>query len=223
MNKCIVGALVGVLLASAPVLAEEIVFDNAPNNGYFVPFNSSTPAGTLYGDSGWLGNTGGTFTLTKIRLGLVTQNGTSKGSTDLRFTLNDGSPSGMVFGSGAPLYETTIEDVQLPEGLGPQYYSITIDVPNVQTLGGFNNIGWSVGVENFDFNGDFGFQCSTAFGQQVGFYTNNASYYDGSNWSLFAFSQDPETGVANFVATMWIPEPTALALLSAGLLLARRR
>jgi hypothetical protein len=130
-----------------------------------------------------------------------------------------------VFGSGAELWSTVIEDVVLPgdEKADPIYFDLVIDLPEIETLGGFNNIGWSIGVQNFDFDGDFGFQCSTAGGQQVGFYTNNASYYDGTSWSLFSFGADPDTGVANYVATIWTPEPGTLALFGVGLLAIARR
>ena len=107
----------------------------------------------------------------------------------------------MVFGSGAELYSTTLRGVTLPaaafEGF-PEYFSIEIPLPSVQTLGGFNNVGWSVALENFNFEGSFGFQVGACFDQVVGFYTNNASFFDGSNWSLFAFGPDPCLGIAQF-------------------------
>lgn len=71
------------------------------------------------------------------------------------------------------------------------------------TSAGFNNIGWSVSFNNWVYDGQFGFQVSTASGQAVGFYTSNASFNDGSSWSLFSFGPDTNTGVANFVATIY--------------------
>lgn len=226
MAKNFTAALVCALVLSASALAEDVVFKNVPDNGFFTPFNSSTPAGTLYGDGGWLGTTAPSFTLTRIELGLATFGGTANGTTDINFTFNDGDPSGNVFGSGATLFSTTVEDVTLPvsseAGLA-EFFTISIDLPNIETFGGFNNIGFSVGIDNFNFDGDFGFQVSSAAGQQVGFYTNNASTFDGSSWSLFAFGSGT-AGVANLVATIYTPEPTSLlGLIAAGLLVIRRR
>jgi hypothetical protein len=225
--KNIAAALVCALVLSASALAEDVVFKNVPDKGFFTPYDSSTPAGTLYGDGGWLSaNIPDTFTLTRIELGLATFGGTAGGTTDLTFTFNDGDPSGLVFGSGATLYSTTVKDVTLPVSGDPglaEYFTVSIDLPSIETFGGFNNIGFSVGVENYSFDGEFGFQVSSPAGQQVGFYTNNASTFDGSNWSLFSFGSG-SAGVANLVATIYTPEPTSLlGLIAAGLLVIRRR
>ncbi|MCB9849818.1 MAG: PEP-CTERM sorting domain-containing protein [Phycisphaerales bacterium] len=220
-TRVLVCALVSGVASAAH--ADIVVFQNTPNNGWFVPFNSGNADTVLYGDSGWLGNTGGTFTLTRIEFGFASQNGLLDGTTDIKFTLNDGSPSGLVFGSGAELYSDTITDVDLTAGASPTYFTVGFDLPNIETLGGFNNVGWSIGLENYSFDGDFGFQSSTASGQSVGFYTNNASFYNGSSWSLFAFSGDSETGVANFVTTIYaVPEPATGGLLAIGLMLVAR-
>ena len=204
--------------------AKDAVFQANPDNGYFTPFSSSTPAGVKYGDGGWLSNwQPAGFQLTEIDLVMCAYNSTVAGTTDLLFTFNDGDPSGLVFGSGAALYSTTIQGVAVPATTagGATYFDVTIPLPNVMTLGGYNNVGFSVGVQNFSYAGSLGFACSSTYGQQIGYYTNNASYYNGG-WSLFAFSSDPHYGVGNFAATMYTPEPAAL--LSALLLgLIRRR
>jgi len=151
--------------------------------------------------------------------------GTNNGSTDLVFTFNDGDPSGLVFGNGATLYSTTITNVSIPseESGAVATFSIAIPLPNIVTSGGFNNIGFSVGVSNFNFDGTFGFQCSSGFGQTVGFYTNNASQFDGSGWSLFSFGPGVG-GVANFVAEIkQVPSPSALGVFGLACLCAPRR
>src|SRR5262249_28536565 len=61
-------------------------------------------------------------------------------------------------------------------------------------------IGFSMSVRNFNYDGQIGYQCSTSNGQTTGYYTSNASYFDGTEWTLFSFGADPVTGVANFVA-----------------------
>lgn len=225
MKRLLIALVATAMVAAGPALAEEVVFRNVNDNGWFAPFDSSTPAGVKYGDSGWLSpSQPETFTLVRLDLGLVAQDGTVPGTTDIVLTFNDGDPSGLVFGSGATLYQTVIEDVELPAGAGAQFFTLSIALPNVETLGGFNNVGWSVGVENFDFDGSFGFQASSANGQRAGFYTNNASFFDGNSWSLFAFGSDPTFGVANFVAEIYTPEPTSLAgVLLGALLIVRRR
>lgn len=203
-----------------------VVFDCINDNGYFTPFSASTPAGTRFGDGGWLSDfQPQNFTLTNLTLGLCTFGGTGPGVTDLVVTFNDGDPSGLAFGSGATLFSTTVRGVALPadDSSNVQFFSVSIPMPNVQTLGGFNNIGFSVGVENFAFDGQFGFQCGSAFGQPVGFYTNNASQFDGNAWSLFSFGPG-SFGVANFVAQIEaVPSPAGLAVLGGLLVMGRRR
>ena len=106
---------------------------------------------------------------------------------------------------------------------GPAFFSLTIALPGVFTTGGFNNVGWSVGVSNFNSDGNLGFQCSSAFGQTAGYYTNNASFYNGSSWSLFSFGSGAY-GVANFVADITVPAPHTFTIgLAGAALLARRR
>ena len=227
-HKLLVCSLVAALVAAmTPAASATVVFQNTPDNGWFLPFNSGNADTVLYGDSGWFGTDEPSYTMTRIELGLATQGGVLGGSTDIEFTLNDGDPSGMIFGPGTELWSTTITDVPLIASPSPFYFTLTIDIPNIATTGGFNNVGWSIGLSNFSFDGDFGFQCSTASGQTVGFYTNNASYYDGSNWSLYSFGGDPNTGVANYVATIYaVPEPATAGLLALGAMLtlsARRR
>lgn len=225
MNRSI--ALLVAAAAVAPALgAETVVFDAANNNGWFTPFDSSTSADVRYGDSGWMSDgSAGPLALTRIELGLAVAGGTFNGTTDINFSLHDGSPSGMVFGSGATLYSTTITGVTLnaSDGGGADLFTLSIDLPNVMTLGGFNNIGFAIGVENFNYDGQLGFQASATTGQDVGFYTNNASYYDGSSWSLFSFGSDPTFGVANFVATIYTPTPGTAGVLALGGLVAVRR
>jgi MYXO-CTERM domain-containing protein len=222
------GVLAGVLAGPAPSAHAQVVFSNLSNNGFFTPFSANTAPGTRFGDSGWLTPPGAApTTLTEITLGLVVAGGSLAGSTDIVFTFNDGDPSGLVFGPGTTLYSTTISNVALPASPvtgGPAFFNLTIPLPGVVTSGNFNNIGWSVGVENFAYAGQFGFQCSTASGQTAGFYTNNASsFVPGSGWNLFSFGSDPNRGVANFVATVSIPSPGAVGLLGVAALAAARR
>jgi len=221
--------LIALAGAAAPALAGgSSVFQNIWNNSFFTPFNSSTPSSVRYGDSGWFGSgSDAPASLCEITLGLVVYNSTAAGSTDLTFTFNDGDPSGLVFGTGSTLYSTTVHNVYLPnaslDGGFSEVY-VTIPLSGVSTTGGYNNIGWSIGVQNFNSNGSLGFQCSTALGQQIGFYTNNASWYNGSAWSLFSFGPDWNYGVANFVTTLTVPGPGAAATLGLGALaLGRRR
>ncbi len=201
-----VPAIVLLSAVLSPAAFAQVVFENASNNGFFVPFNTSNASTVKYGDSGWLGFVGDgtpTFTVRQITLSLAVANSATPGSTDIVFTFNDGDPSGLVFGPGTPFYTTTIPCVQLPAApseIGPNYFDVTIPLPNITTNGGFNNIGWSVALQNYNYAGDFGFQVGTAAGQVTGFYTVNASYFNGTSWSLFAFSQDPNSGVANYVA-----------------------
>jgi hypothetical protein len=216
---------VGVLLTALPSMANaNVVFKNVQDNGYFTPFNSSTPSNVSYGDGGWLTNwQPDGIEINQVTLGLATSGGTANGYCDLTFTLTDGDPSGLVFGSGAVLATVTVPNLYLiADETGHSFFDLTLPIPGVSTLGGFNNIGFSVSVSNFDFDGSFGFQCSSVYGQQVGYYTNNASYYNGSNWSLFSFGSGPY-GVANFVAEI-VPAPSAGVLLgAAGLAAAARR
>lgn len=225
-------AAAAALLTISGAASAQVVFENIWNNGFFTPFNSSTPASVRYGDSGWIGTgSSAPVTLNKIVMTMVVAAPTGgadipAGTTDITFTFNDGDPSGLVFGSSAQLFSTTITGVQLPAvaagGLIP--IEVEVPLPGVTTLGGFNNVGWSVGVQNFAFGGDFGFAVSTAFGQTTGFYTSNASFFDGTSWSLFSFSGDPNTGVANYVARIEVPAPGGAAVLAiAGLMGARRR
>jgi hypothetical protein len=219
--------LAGVSAASGST----VVFENINDNGFFTPFNSGTPSNVRYGDSGWLTGDGSgvPMGLEQITLGLAaynpSQGNIGAGTFDLTFTFNNGDPSGLVFGPGTTLYSTTITGVSLPalsaEGLG--LFSLSIPLPGVVTSGGFNNVGWSVGVSNFSYAGQFGFQASSALGQTTGFYTNNASVFNGTFWNIFSFGGDPITGVANYVATITVPSPAGAAALGLGGLLAIRR
>jgi hypothetical protein len=205
----------------------QVVFQNSNDNGTFTPFSSSTPAGTRFGDSGWFGSgSDAPVALNAITLGFAVFGTSGGGTTDLTFTFNDGDPSGLVFGSGSTLYSTTITNVALPAvSGGGAIFSVTIPLAGTLTTGGYNNIGWSVGVQNFNYAGSFGFQCASAFVQTVGFYTNNASQYDpGSNsWSQFSFGSGG-FGVANFVAELTVPSPSSAGLLAvAGVVACRRR
>lgn len=225
--KLVLAALALAGTAASALAGGPVVFQNTWDNGFFTPFNSSTPTSIRYGDSGWFGSGGDApAALCEITLGLVVFNSTAAGTTDLTFTFNNGDPSGMVFGNGATLYSTTVTNVTLPDasevgGVAPIF--VTIPLPGVSTTGGFNNIGWSLGVQNFSSNGSLGFQCSSGFAQPAGFYTNNASYFDGSSWSLFSFGSNPISGVANFVTTLTVPAPGAVSLLGVAALGLRRR
>ncbi len=229
MRTCVLHcALAIVCAAAAPAVASVTpVFQNVFNNGTFTPFNSSTSSSVRYGDSGWFGNgSSAPAQLCDITLGLAMFGSTRNGTTDITFTFNDGDPSGLVFGSGATLYSTTIFNVALPdasESSGPATFNLTIPLPGVVTGGGFNNIGWSIGVSNFDSDGSLGFQCSNGFAQPLGFYTNNAAFNSGSGWSLFSFGPDPIFGVANFVATVTVPAPASFGLIGVAAVAGLRR
>lgn len=230
MNRLLVTTLVCICAAGLTSTAQAgIVFENSADNGFFTPFSSASSSSERYGDSGWLSAfQPETYTLTGIDLLMAVYDSETAGTTDITFTFNDGDPSGLVFGPGTELYSTTISDVELPAtGSGDVgFFILSIPLPNVMTSGGFNNVGWSVGVSNYDYAGLLGFGVSTAFGQTTGFYTVNASYYNGSSWSLFSFGGDPNTGVANFSATIYdVPEPATLSILALGAvgLLKRRR
>lgn len=191
----------------------QVVYDTGGPTGFFTPFSSSTVAGKKFGDSGWFGTgSSAPAALTSITLGLATFGGTTTvgdGTTDILFTLNDGDPSGLVFGSGATLFSKTIQNVVLPaaDDLSPSYFALTIDLPGIMTFGGFNNFGFSIGVENFNYAGQFGFQNHGDF-NVLGFYTNNASEFTpGVGWSLFSFGPNDPADIANFVTTVTVPEP----------------
>lgn len=222
IRSCAVFALLAGVGMSASATT---VFQNIPDNGFFTPFSAATPSAVRYADSGWFGfGADAPVGLESITLGLALTGSSRSGSTNLLFSFHDGDPAHFDFGSGAELYATTVS-VNLPDTseLGvPAFFSVTIPLPGVVTTGGFNNVGWSVGVSNFDSDGFFGFQASSAFGQQVGFYTNNAASYNGASWSQFSFGGGP-FGVANFVATInAVPAPAAFVPV-AGLVMAGRR
>ena len=221
-------ALTAAAILAVPAAAQpDIVFINAFDNGVFTPFNANNTA-VRYGDSGWITGSGAgdPVELRDITLGLAVAGPASAGFTDLSFTFNDGDPSGLIFGPGTELLNTTVTGLQLPEVPAGSIATLSVTIPlnGVTTSGGFNNIGWSVGVQNFNYNGEFGFQASSANGQFAGFYTNNASFFDGNQWSLFSFGPDPVTGVANFVAAVTVPAPGSAAIIGlAGIAAARRR
>jgi hypothetical protein len=189
-------------LAPASAASAQVVFETGNDNGYFTPFNSANAGTVKYGDSGWLGSGPGSpgVPLGRMTLRLATFGGEVPGSTDIEFTLNDGDPSGLVFGSGAVLYSTTIAGVELPAAFGtdPTYFDVVIPLPRVMTLGNFNNVGWSVKCRNFNYTGSFGFQVGVCTSQAFGFYTNNASFNNGTSWSLFAFGADTCTQIAQY-------------------------
>lgn len=177
------------------------------DNGFFTPFNSGNANTVRYGDSVWIDCfANGSFTLSQIDLGLATFNSQTAGTTDIILTITEGDPSGLVFGSGQSLYQITIPGVVLPEAPvegQPTLFTLSVPLPDVRTLGGCNNVGYSIRLTNFNFAGSFGFQCSTATAQTLGFFTNNASFFNGSNWSLFAFGPNPVTQIAQFTMTLW--------------------
>lgn len=206
-----------------------IVYDTGAATGFFAPFNASTPAGTKFGDSGWFGSGGDApAPIAEVQLGLATFSQTPQpaGTVDLVFTFNDGDPSGLVFGPGTALYSTVVTGVTLPatDGASATYFDVVIPTPGTFTTGGFNNVGWSVGVQNYSFGGSFGFQNRGGF-NSTGFYTNNASQYNPATntWSLFAFGPNDPGDIANFVATLYTPEPASLSALAGIALIARRR
>jgi hypothetical protein len=220
-------SLCAVALTSSNASAQ-LLYDTGNPTGFFTPFNSSSPAGVKYGDSGWFGSgSSAPATVREITLLLVTSSTTpvAAGTTDIKFTFNNGDPSGLIFGPGTALYSTTIPNVSLPaaDGSNPSYFTLTIPIPAVTTAGGFNNIGWSVGVQNFSYAGSFGFGNRGNF-NNLGFYTNNASYFNGTSWSLFAFGPNDPADIANFVVTLAVPEPTSMfAIAGVGLTMLRRR
>jgi hypothetical protein len=90
--------------------------------------------------------------------------------------------------------------VELPAAFGsdPTYFDVVITLPRVTTLGNFNNVGWSVKCRNFNYAGSFGFQVGTCTAQTTGYYTNNASFNNGTSWSLFAFGANTCTQIAQY-------------------------
>lgn len=216
-------AAVAALCCLAGSASASIVFQANSDNGFFTPFNGGNAATVKYADSGWIGfDAVNTYTLTKITLGLAAFGSTGAGTTDIKFTFNDGDPSGLIFGTAALLYSTTITNVAIPDSsTGVRYFDLEIPLPNIVTLGGFNNVGWSIGLQNYNYSGQFGFQCGVS--QPVGFYTNNATYYDGSSWSQFNFGNSN----ANFTAAIdgfVTPAPSAAGLAGlAGVVAFRRR
>ncbi|MFZ4574908.1 MAG: hypothetical protein ACOYN0_10960 [Phycisphaerales bacterium] len=222
-RACIALALCAGVASSASAVT---VFRSIQDNGYFTPFNASTPSAVRYADSGWFGFGGDApVGLESITLGMALGGSSRGGSTDLLFTFNDGDPAHIDFGSGAQLYSTTVR-INLPDTSelgGPSFFNVSIPLPGVTTAGGFNNVGWSVGVSNFDSDGSLGFQCASAFGQPVGFYTNNAAFFNGASWSQFSFGGGAY-GVANFVAEITsVPAPAAAFPLVAIAFAGRRR
>ena len=212
---CLAVGLVVTAWSCMPRFVEaDPVLENGWDNGFFTPFTSSNAATVVYGDSGWLGGPGALpITLSQIDMGLVAFDSPTAGTTDITVTFNDGDPSGLVFGPGTELYRTTLTAVTLPatepgEAAG---FTLSIPLPSVVTSGNYNNVGWSVSLGNYDYAGSFGFQVSTFSNFSTGFPTNNASFFDGSSWSLFSFGSDQETQSVNFVATITaVPEPIVL-------------
>lgn len=217
-------AAVGSAIGSA---SADVVFESWNDNSFFTPFNSGNAnSGIRYGDSGWLsGFQAETYSLTSVTLGMCVFDSATAGTTDIELVLTDGDRSGLVFGTAAELYRVTIPNIALPSTTagGMVAVPITVPLPAVETLGGFNNLGWSIECSNFSYGGSFGFLCSSTSAQLNGFYTNNASFYNGSSWSLFSFGPDPTFGVANFVARFEIPAPGAAALLAIAMPVVVRR
>lgn len=208
MNTVAIATLSASLLAASA--SATVVFQNQADNGFFTPFDASNAGVVKYGDGGWLTDFGSPpVVLSSITLSLCVFDSPTPGITDMVVTINDGDPSGLVFGSGAELYNTRVHALELPatEPGQPGFFSVKIAIPLVQTLGNFNNVGWSISLSNFDYAGSLGFPVSTASGQGIGFYTSNASFYDGAAWSLFSFGPDPNFGVANYVATIEAYKP----------------
>ena len=207
-------ALFAILAASA-AHAQNVVFATAGDNGFFTPFNTGNAGTVKYGDSGWLGGPDAPpVALGSITMHLATfTNGlpAPAGTTDLEITINNGDPSGLVFGPGTVLYSTVLTGLELPatDGASATFFSIDIPLPNVLTAGGFNNVGWSVKCRNYAFAGSFGFQVGTCNAQTVGFYTSNASFFNGTSWSLFAFGADQCTQIAQYAVTILDAAPAS--------------
>lgn len=218
-------AVAAVLAAVGTASAQPVVFKANPNSGFFTPFNTGNASTVKYADSGWFGSGGdlpvGLFDIT---LGLAAFGSSGGGTTDVVFTFNDGDPARLDFGTGNTLYSTVIRNVSIPSSAeGAEFFSLTIPLPGVFTTGGFNNVGWSVALQNYNYDGQFGFQTGNAFGQAVGFYTNNAAFNNGTAWSQFAFGPGLN-GVANFAATIRaVPTPGAIVLPGLFALSAARR
>lgn len=187
-------------IAFAAAAGAEIVYQADPNNGFFTPITRANAAVVRYGDSGWLGGPAAPpVQIAEITFELAVFGSSTAGRTDLVVTFNDGDPSGFVFGSGAELFTATIPDLVLPAapGVEPVFFTLTVPLPAVSTLGGFNDVGWSIRCAGFDYDGQFGFRVSNCKGHPVGFYTNNASFFNGSAWSLYSFGQDPCLQIAS--------------------------
>jgi hypothetical protein len=203
-------ALIATAAAAQSAQAQSIVFQSDPDNGIFTPFNPSNALTVRYGDSGWLGNNLPPQRLQSITLRMYAGNAVNPGTGTMRFSFHDGDPSGLVFGSGQQLLSTTIPDIAIPAGSeGGFFTSFEVNIPlnGIVTTGGFNNVGWSVGWTAFNYVGDVGFACASANAQPVGFFTNNASFNNGTSWSLFAFGPDPVTQVANYSVTITRVDP----------------
>lgn len=223
IHRCMMGvAACAALAIGASAGADVLVYSSGSSGNFFTPFNSGNAStGIRYGDSGWiLGPGQPPVEITRVTLQLATVNGTAAGSTDIKFTFNDGDPSGMVFGPGTALYSTTITNVALPTSGVPglaQFFSLDIPLPSVFTTGGFNNVGFSIELQNYSFNGQMGFQTSSF--TSPGFSTTNASFYNGSSWSLFSFG-----GPAQLAFDLYtVPAPSAAGVMALGLLAMRRR
>ncbi|MFM9958065.1 MAG: hypothetical protein ACKVZJ_08300 [Phycisphaerales bacterium] len=214
-------------LALAGTSNAAVVFDAQNSGGFFTPFNSGNAATVKYGDGGWLSNFGtDTYNLTRITLRLATfsGDGITPGTTDLNFTFNNGDPSGLVFGPGTTLYSTTITNVALPANAPgfANFFDIEIPLPNIITSGGFNNIGWSIGLSNYNYSGQFGVQTSGF--QAVGFFTQNASFFNGTSWSLFSFGGGNAANFAALVEGFVVPAPGAVGVMGlAGVMALRRK
>jgi autotransporter-associated beta strand protein len=218
MRRTVMICLLACAAACGPRAFGDPVLQNAWDNGYFTPFTATSLATVKYGDSGWLGGPGALpIALDRIDLGLVGFDSPTAGTADVTITVNNGDPSGLVFGNGAQLFSTTLSGVTLPSTPVGEAVGFTLSVPlaGVTTAGGFNNVGWSVRLSNYAYSGRVGFQTSKLSSFSTGFGTNNASYFNGTSWSLFSFGSDPDTQSANFVATV-NAAPEAIVLTAAA-------
>jgi hypothetical protein len=228
MSKCLAAAFVLAAVA-VPASAQTVVFETGANNGFTSDFTSATFPGTRIGDSGWFGfGSDAPVLVTKITIGLAASSfsGTAAGSTDIKVTLNNGDPSGLVFGSGAALYTTTLTNVSLPALIPGDvaYFDIEIPVPSVATLGGFNNVGFSVEPQGFSYGGALGMQ-TTGTPNNLGFFTNVASQFNppGSGQFFLGWYTYNFGGPANYRFIVEIPEPSMLAPLGMLALAGLRR